>query len=151
MRAATQNVEGAQASVLHAVNNDRQLKDVVSVIKKPVLDIALPIENLSPRKATEHLRGILTTEAQRVEWAQAARIEAILGSCPGSVESAKSGMRAWLAFFRCALRKSGNAFPPTATDLAASHVFSSIIIFLQLSWLREVGLRTHRRKHRCIS
>ena len=113
------NVQANVAVAAVASAPDEQVVAVCDTLKRPTCVDTLSVENVGPRKAANRLKVVLSTEAERREWVESARIDAILGSCPGSVESAKSGMRAWLAFFRGALCRNGNAFPPTATDLAA--------------------------------
>ena len=77
------------------------------------------IQGMGPTKAAAGLCNALPNVNDRAEWAVVARIEAIVGSCPRSMDSAKSGMRAWLGFFRNVLGKTGNAFPPLLDDLLA--------------------------------
>ena len=46
-------------------------------------------------------------------------MEALIGSCPRSIESFKSGVRAWLEFVDVALGGQSNAFPPSRGGLLA--------------------------------
>ena len=77
------------------------------------------IKGMGPVKAVAELCKEFPSVDERVDWAFRARIEAIVGSCPKSLTSAKSGMRAWLAFYREALGKTGEPFPPLLDDLLA--------------------------------
>ena len=81
--------------------------------------VELEIKGLGPAKAAAGLWAALPDVSDRLDWALGARLEAIVGSCPKSLESAKSGMRAWLAFYRGGLGKTGDAFPPMLDDLLA--------------------------------
>ncbi len=71
--------------------------------------------NCGPSEATKRLRvcafcrtqsvftssfeqAAITTEEDRALWTQAACNEAILGSCPSSLDSVKSGIRCWLKY-----------------------------------------------------
>ena len=77
------------------------------------------IKGLGPAKAAAELCKEFPNVDGRMSWALTARIEAIVGSCPRSLNSAKSGMRAWFAFVREVLGKSGDVFPPSLDDLLA--------------------------------
>ena len=53
-------------------------------------------------------------------WTMIARNQAILGSCPRSIDSVKSGIRCWRDFATLVLqRKEANIFPPTVDELLA--------------------------------
>jgi hypothetical protein len=52
-----------------------------------------------------------------VEWLCDARVQAIAGSCPGSHDSAKSGMRFWKWFAVFGLGCRGDVLPPTLDGL----------------------------------
>ena len=78
---------------------------------------------LGPRGAIDKLAASLENDVDRTIWVQQARVQAIVGSCPASLASVKSGVRAWLAFCRCYLKKSGNVLPPDVDDLLG-HAFS---------------------------
>ena len=77
------------------------------------------IRGCGPAKAVTVLCKVIPNADDRTSWAVTARVEAIVGSCPRSLESAKSGMRAWIAFVREVLGRSGDVFPPLLDDLLA--------------------------------
>ena len=77
------------------------------------------ISNVGPKKAAAELCMALPTQTSRCDWALSARVEAVVGSCKKSLPSAKSGMRAWITFFRDLLGKTGSSFPPELDDLLA--------------------------------
>ena len=71
-----------------------------------VVDIAAG----GPGRAVKALCQHFQTEESRREWAVVARVDAIVCSCPRSISSAKSGMRAWYAFHNVYLKRPGNPF-----------------------------------------
>ena len=74
---------------------------------------------LGPRGAIDKLATSLENDVDRTFWVQQARVQAIVGSCPSSLASVKSGVRAWLAFCRRCLKRSGDVLPPEVGDLLA--------------------------------
>ena len=73
-----------------------------------------------PRAAVGTLRAQLKTNAERSAWVRAAWAEAVLGSCPSSHASAKSGLRCWFAFAKEVLGVAHEkALPPSAEGLVA--------------------------------
>ena len=78
----------------------------------------LPAIRCGPADALKDLRSELGSETQRQKWIARARIDAILGSCPKSLPSVASGIRAWLAYATDVLRvNEGDEFPPTLSGL----------------------------------
>ena len=63
-------------------------------------NVELAIKGLGPTKAVAGLRAALPDISDRLDWAFGARLEASVGSCSESLDSGKSGMRAWLAFYK---------------------------------------------------
>jgi len=64
--------------------------------------------------------GVLGAGASRRLWAYRAKVEALVGSGPKSIPSAKSGIRCFQAFAQEVLGKPvGKSFPPSADDLVA--------------------------------
>lgn len=60
------------------------------------------IQGLVPAKAAAGLCRAFPNVNDRAEWAVVARMEAIAGSCPRSLNSAKSGMKlGWVSFEMC--------------------------------------------------
>ena len=75
---------------------------------------------LGPRAATRALRAQLRSSAERSAWVREAWASAMLGSCPCSHASAKSGLRCWFAFARAVLGLSPEcALPPSAEGLVS--------------------------------
>ena len=88
------------------------------------------VEGLGPRQAASDLAATLVSDGARAVWYEEARMRAIVGSCPRSLGSAKSGMRAYVDFCRRILKKTGSVFPPDVGDLLAwSRVFRHPITF----------------------
>ena len=80
---------------------------------------AVDIAKLGPQKAARAMVATYAHQCERDAWAWEARARAIAGSCAGSLPSAKSGMRAWVGFFRDVLGRRGEPFPPAVDDLLA--------------------------------
>ena len=102
---------------LQCVAGDVQIQAAESALRssaKAVVDVAA----LGPRKAIEKLCGVVRP-SEKDAWVEGARVQAIVGSCPASLTSARSGMRAWVAFARKFLRKSGVLLPPALDELLA--------------------------------
>ena len=64
-----------------------------------------------PRAALKELQQVMPRENDRKLWVEQARVEAVLGSCPRSLKSLRSGLSAYIAFVgktagRRAVRKS---------------------------------------------
>ena len=77
-----------------------------------------------PRRRTCELAAQLSSDESKVEWREQARMQAILGSCPRSIEKVKSGLRCWIDYHAKLGNKSGPSFPPMIEDLMAySNVF----------------------------
>ena len=79
----------------------------------------LELSKMGPRKAICQMGKTLADPTDRVKWAEEARLQAIVGSCPAALMSARSGMRAWLSFCRGFLGRVGEVFPPEIDDLLA--------------------------------
>ena len=56
--------------------------------------------NCGPTEAAKRLKQQFKSHDDMVLWAHVARNEAILGSCPKSLASVRSGMRCWQNFAR---------------------------------------------------
>ena len=75
-----------------------------------------------PRAELRNLRRRLDSQGGPVsvaEWLSSARAAALLGACPRSIASFKSGVAAWFAFAREALALHGRELPPSADGLLA--------------------------------
>ena len=135
---------------------DAQLQCVLAASTRWV-DVQKDVSELGPRKAMDALAKSVKTEAEICEWLQGARLAAIVGSCPRSLKSAKSGMRAWYWFYRVFLRRKGNAFPPMIDDLLAwscvfrhPGTFSNYLGYVKLG-CELVGVSTGVFKHASLS
>lgn len=86
-----------------------------------------------PRAELRNLRRRLDSQEGPVsvaEWLSSARAAALLGACPRSIASFKSGVAAWFAFAREALALHGRELPPSADGLLAwSLLFRSDLTF----------------------
>ena len=79
----------------------------------------LCVKGKGPREAMRDLAAILTNDKARADWKEAARLAAIVGSCPKSMREASSGMRAWICFARNVLGVKGSLWPPKEHDITA--------------------------------
>ena len=66
------------------------------------------VRGKGPSKAMRELAVNLNSDQARAHWAEAARLAAIVGSCPKSIREAKSGMRTWIWFARHVLGIKGS-------------------------------------------
>ncbi len=109
----------------------------------------LPITNCSPAEALKALRCELSNDEDKLLWVAKARMEAVLGSCPRSLKSVLSGIRAWMAFAGGILGREGNEFPPTLDGLLAwSLIFRSPQTFANyLGYARQVCALRARVMH----
>ena len=74
------------------------------------MDAAL--QNWGPRRALKELAFAQMSAGDRSTWLEQARIDAIVGSCRGSLESVKSGVRCYVAFVRSSVAGTSVVFPP---------------------------------------
>jgi hypothetical protein len=65
-----------------------------------------------PRKALKDFALSHKSAAERVAWLEQARVDAILGSCRGSLASVKSGVRCYIAFVHDSVGGAPEYFPP---------------------------------------
>ena len=90
----------------------------------------LCVKGKGPREAMRDLATILTNDKARADWKEAARLAAIVGSCPKSMREASSGMRAWICFARDVLGVKGSLWPPKEHDIMAwSNMFRAEATF----------------------
>ena len=88
---------------------------------KPHMALA---SGMGPQRALTKLLQDMPELSDRIEWAKEARVNAILGACPRSHDSVKSGVKAYVDFVSCTFGGTVEPFPPTVeTLLAWSHVF----------------------------
>ena len=82
---------------------------------------ALDVRGVGPQSALKRLKSSvdLATPEKRSNWVEQARVSALLGSCPRSIASVKSGLRCYMNFARAALGLTGNELPPTVEGLVA--------------------------------
>eukprot|EP00973_Karenia_brevis_P060674 8437929-Karenia_brevis.AAC.1 len=59
------------------------------------------------------------TDFQKLEWAEEARMRAVVGSCPRSMASVASGLRLYFAFVDKAFPAIRRYFPPQLEVLMA--------------------------------
>lgn len=99
----------------------------------------LDVEGAGPLKALDRLQAAVPADAEGLqEWRQKARLAAILGSCPKSIASLRSGVRHWQRFINIAYGDSAAAFPPKlASVLEWSNTFRCLATFCNyLGYLR---------------
>ena len=75
----------------------------------------IDVAAMGPQKAIAKMKQALPLQQDRVNLSVVARTQAIVGSCRGSIESARSGMRAWLGFSRISCVKQAIRFHRTST------------------------------------
>ena len=117
---------------------------------------SLDVSAGGPRKAVQQLVEGVPMEVEREVWAYEARAQAITGSCPGSLNSARSGMRVWISFYRHGLKRTGQAFPPAINDLLAFSrlfrhpgTFSNYVNYIRLG-CELVGVSTEVFAHTAL-
>ena len=89
--------------------------------------VVLNVQGAGPKNAIECLKNELENggEAPCV-WEKRARLAAVLGSCPRSIDSLKSGVRHWIDFITVVKGSNRLAFPATIEDILAwSNMFRS--------------------------
>ncbi len=100
----------------------------------------LPVTNCSPSEALKRLKANMEGDGERLEWLARAKVEAILGSCPRSLKSVASGMRAWIAFADEVLGMRGREYPPSLSALLAwSLIFRSSATFSNYLGYARIG------------
>ena len=72
-----------------------------------------------PRAAAAALQGQLRAPAARANWVERERLRSLLGSCPRSIASLRSGIRCWNGFCQGALGLDGAQIPPALDSLLA--------------------------------
>ena len=65
-----------------------------------------------PRKALKSFALSLKSDAEKAAWLEQARVDAILGSCKGSMPSVRSGVACYIAFVQDAVGSGLKYFPP---------------------------------------
>ena len=103
-------------SYLSCVEDSKQFAAVESAVAAGKR-VSLDVKAIGPAQAVRRMSEQFTTEGERRLWEFEARARAIVGSCPRSLDSARSGMRCWLGYYRKGLNKGGDAFPPALDDL----------------------------------
>ena len=77
-----------------------------------------------PRDAIARLELTLRDSAVRSEWLKQAHLTAMLGSCPRTMASVKSGVRRFCQFARVVGKDLGSELPPTETVSLCSRLSS---------------------------
>ena len=87
------------------------------------------VSGLGPTAALEKLKESLPSDpAARASWMSESKVAAILGSCPRSRESFRSGLRNYIRFAEIALGGGEHGFPPTIDALLLwSHSFRCVV------------------------
>lgn len=110
----------------------------LSLFEKPT-DI-LDVRGCGPGAALRKLASVVPKDSiERREWLSRARAAAIIGSCPKSHNSLKSGVRNWIEFVRITTGNTDNPFPPDfELVIAWSHTFRCLGTFCNyLGYLRS--------------
>ena len=89
------------------------------------------VSGLGPTAAIEKLKESMPSDsAAHARWLSEARVAAILGSCPRSRESFRSGLRNYIRFAKVAFGGGELGFPPSVdTLLLWSHNFRCVVRF----------------------
>ena len=107
------------------------------ILPRHAVRSGVKVPSCRPAQALKWLSSSLATDWERLVWLESARIEAILGSCPKSLPSVVSGIRAFAAEI---LRAGGHEFPPTLSGLLAwSLLFRSEHTFANYLGYARVG------------
>ena len=85
---------------------------------RPIVDVSAH----GPRMAIKHAEFPKSASARR-EWFASARIAAVLGSCPRSQDSFRSGLRCYMKFAERAYGCVEHGFPPTVEGILAWSCF----------------------------
>ena len=99
----------------------------------------LNITGQGPNAAISTFRDALpASAADRKTWIRSARISAVLGSCPKSRKSFRSGLTNWINFCAVLYNDPVEGFPPRLDDILAwSHTFRCVGTFCNyLGYLR---------------
>ena len=72
-----------------------------------------------PDTTVQEIAATLGDRRAKQDWAEKARLSAILGSCPRSHKSMLSGARCWISFAHIVLQIEGKEFPPPLSGLLA--------------------------------
>ena len=99
--------------------DDRCLSQQVLSITPAASSASLDVTGLTPMAALDKLNVLLQRPERSATWVQEAKIVAVMGSCPRSHSSFKSGINNWLRFAEVALGGRVNAFPPTLDAVLA--------------------------------
>ena len=93
--------------------------------------VALQIHGAGPKLAIDRLKAeISSSNVSPGVWAKRARVAAVLGSCPRSISSLKSGVRHWIDFVTVLKGSDEQAFPATIDGvLAWSNLFRCLGTF----------------------
>ena len=94
----------------------RQLAELLEITPTSIVDVS----TCGPRMAIKHLGADFPRSVSgRREWLARARIAAVLGSCPLSMESFRSGLRCYMRFSEKAFGCVSDGFPPTIDGILA--------------------------------
>ena len=77
------------------------------------------VGGFGPRHAVKQVQNALAEGQSNLEWAEKARVMALLGSCPKSHKSFISGFRCWCSFAANVLGLRGAELPPTLEGVLA--------------------------------
>jgi len=103
----------------------------------------LAVKGLGPKQALRELSQNLKSDEDRSAWREKGRVAAILGSCPHSHASVKSGCKSWVQYVYTAYGEQAtkeHAFPPKLCDLLGwSNTFRCAGTFCNyLSYVRKM-------------
>ena len=102
------------------------MEKVLEAFRCPQASSRVSVVGIGPQKAALALGAALANDAEANEWLASASKRSLLGSCPRSLPSVKSGITAFHAFCVRALHMRGEWLPPsTATLVAWSELFRS--------------------------
>ena len=91
------------------------------------------LQGLAPKAALKVLAEHLRADGNKRKWGADARVAAVLGSCPRTLGSMRSGLRNYLGYCEVALGSREAGFPPTIdVFLGWSHTHRCVGTFSNL-------------------
>ena len=98
------------------IEGSSHLENVVQRITMQPAPLQLD-RDAGPRAVQEQMANRFLCNREREAWIENARIAALLGACPKSLNSFRSGVRCYLNFAETVLKVRGSVLPPTLAAL----------------------------------
>ena len=94
-------------------------RDVIEDMLKSESPVPAQLAQSGPRKAMKLLTCTLVSPDGRSSWVARARVAAVLGSCPLSLDKVASGIRCWLELHGSIFGEEARPSPPSLEALLA--------------------------------